>query len=102
MYGERYRHLGATSQYLMEKIVSVEADEPELLMRRLETIESEVLRSRPIRVCHTAPEPADQRTRPAHATARHRAGLLRERWGHRQLRQRRNDGLLLFNMQLGV
>ena len=50
MYGERYRHLGATSQYLMEKIVSVEADEPELLMRRLETIETEVLRSRPIRV----------------------------------------------------
>ena len=75
VYGERYRHLGATSQYLMEKIVSVEADEPELLMRRLETIESEVLRSRPIRVCHTAPEPAAQRTRPAHATARHRAGL---------------------------
>ena len=59
----------------MEKIVSVEADEPELLMRRLETIESEVLRSRPIRVCHTAPEPAAQRTRPAHATARHRARL---------------------------
>lgn len=75
MYGERYRHLGATSQYLMEKIVSVEADEPKLLMRRLETIESEVLRSRPIRVCHTAPEPADRRTRPAHATARHRARL---------------------------
>tara|TARA_B100000795_G_scaffold243243_1_gene206975 strand:+ start:363 stop:836 length:474 start_codon:yes stop_codon:yes gene_type:complete len=57
VYGERYRHLGATSQYLMEKIVSVEADEPELLMRRLETIETEVLRSRPIRVCHTGLEP---------------------------------------------
>ena len=57
VYGERYRHLGATSQYLMEKIVSVEADEPELLMRRLETIEAEVLRSRPVRVCCTGLEP---------------------------------------------
>ena len=57
MYGERYRHLGATSQYLMEKIVSVEADESELLMRRLETIEAEVLRSRPIRVSCTGLEP---------------------------------------------
>ena len=57
VYGERYRHLGATSQYLMEKIVSVEADESELLMRRLETIEAEVLRSRPIRVCCTGLEP---------------------------------------------
>ena len=41
----------------MEKIVSVEADEPELLMRRLETIETEVLRSRPIRVRRTGLEP---------------------------------------------
>ena len=50
VYGERYRHLGATSLRLMQQVITFEADEPERLLRVLDQIEAEILRTTPIRL----------------------------------------------------
>ena len=49
-YAEKYRHMGATSLALLEQIITIEAVEPDMLMRALEQIEGVTLPSRPIRL----------------------------------------------------